>query len=111
MFIEPIGPVECVRDEGGWFYHPIFNCCDDNDEILPANFFSAFGVETRTVMMEEDLDGDTFEEWVELGDIDISLWNPSRPDGDGWFVLVIDDTEDGPRCIWGRELATHGEEQ
>ncbi|EHU9778498.1 hypothetical protein KZ562_005197, partial [Escherichia coli] len=33
---------------------------------------------------------------------DISAWEPERPEGDGWFIGSIHDTEDGPVCIWLR---------
>ncbi|HGV2417417.1 TPA: hypothetical protein ACNCFI_004887, partial [Escherichia coli] len=34
---------------------------------------------------------------------DIAAWEPERPEGEGWFVGSIHDTEDGPVCIWLRE--------
>jgi hypothetical protein len=34
----------------------------------------------------------------------ISDWQPSAPAGDGWFIGSIHDTEDGPVCIWLREV-------
>ncbi|MEH0046558.1 hypothetical protein, partial [Escherichia coli] len=33
---------------------------------------------------------------------DISAWEPERPEGEGWFIGSIHDTEDGPVCIWLR---------
>ncbi len=33
---------------------------------------------------------------------DISAWEPERPEGDGWFIGSIHDTEDGPVCVWMR---------
>lgn len=36
------------------------------------------------------------------GDIDILVWQPSKPQGDGWFIASIYDTEDGPVCLWVR---------
>lgn len=34
---------------------------------------------------------------------DIAAREPERPEGEGWFVGSIHDTEDGPVCIWLRE--------
>ena len=36
---------------------------------------------------------------------DISAWEPERPEGDGWFIGSIHDTEDGPVCVWLRNKA------
>ncbi|EJN3771908.1 hypothetical protein NVA45_004960, partial [Escherichia coli] len=33
---------------------------------------------------------------------DIAAWEPERPEGEGWFIGSIHDTEDGPVCIWLR---------
>ncbi|MCM4583816.1 hypothetical protein MMO12_31780, partial [Escherichia coli] len=38
-------------------------------------------------------------------DADISAWEPERPEGDGWFIGSIHDTEDGPVCVWLRNKA------
>ncbi|ENZ4931634.1 hypothetical protein ACNBFU_005418, partial [Escherichia coli] len=36
---------------------------------------------------------------------DIAAWEPERPEGEGWFVGSIHDTEDGPVCVWLRNKA------
>ncbi|MBI0992564.1 hypothetical protein HCI46_10105, partial [Escherichia coli] len=33
---------------------------------------------------------------------DIAAWEPERPEGEGWFIGSIHDTEDGPVCVWMR---------
>ncbi|HFO5431081.1 TPA: hypothetical protein ACHKAL_003391, partial [Escherichia coli] len=33
---------------------------------------------------------------------DIASWKPERPEGEGWFIGSIHDTEDGPVCVWLR---------
>lgn len=43
---------------------------------------------------------------LESGDPDCSYWEPSKPDGEGWFCLAIYDTDDGPSCWWGRRVVT-----
>ncbi len=40
--------------------------------------------------------------WTQLVPI-LPHWEPERPEGEGWFVGSIHDTEDGPVCIWLRE--------
>lgn len=33
---------------------------------------------------------------------DIAAREPEWPEGDGWFIGSIHDTEDGPACVWLR---------
>lgn len=42
-------------------------------------------------MVDPDMDGG-----------DLSSWQPEQPNGEGWFVGSIHDTEDGAVCIWLR---------
>ncbi|MGH8345047.1 MAG: hypothetical protein ACRES5_00555, partial [Pseudomonas sp.] len=42
------------------------------------------------------------DRYFESGDPDCSYWEPERPEGDGWFCLSINDTDDGPDCWWAR---------
>ena len=32
-----------------------------------------------------------------------NAWTPKRPDGDGWSLVAVFDTEDGPACWWMRD--------
>ncbi|EJK3611927.1 hypothetical protein NLA20_005165, partial [Escherichia coli] len=47
------------------------------------------------------MDEDDFD--LDAAGPDIAAWEPERPEGEGWFVGSIHDTEDGPVCIWLRE--------
>ncbi len=47
------------------------------------------------------MDEDDFD--LDAAGPDIAVWEPERPEGEGWFVGSIHDTEDGPVCIWLRE--------
>jgi len=31
-------------------------------------------------------------------------WEPSKPAGDGWHLIAINDTEDGPMAWWARPV-------
>ena len=41
--------------------------------------------------------------WGE-GDIDaVKEWQPTPPNGEGWFLVSINDTDDGPVAWWAKE--------
>ncbi|MEL3807043.1 hypothetical protein V2V80_35145, partial [Pseudomonas aeruginosa] len=60
------------------------------------------GLELQTVFMESDAPRlyDSAR-----SDQRYSEWIPTRPEGSGWFVLSIHDTENGPVCQYVRPLA------
>ncbi len=104
-----IEPAEVVRDEDGFFYHPCLP--DDDNEFIPIAWFTERGIETSAAEMEYDATPNEWDRYTETGEADCSYWEPSRPDGDGWFILMIGDTEDGPQCVWGRPIAKAENEQ
>jgi len=91
-------PVE--RDQYGYWTHPIYNEFCDGRESIPVEEFNQWladqglkwSVQYRD---EEDID-------LSVDGYDISTWQPAAPEGDGWFVASIHDTEDGAVCIWLR---------
>ena len=52
--------------------------------------------------MENDAPPQVIADW-EKGK-NISDWLPSALEGEGWFIGSIHDTEDGPVCVWLREV-------
>lgn len=109
MTIKPIEPVEVVRDADGWFSHPQYMTEPEFADVewLSQQEFDKYtserGIETGITYMELD-DDELYDRYVNDGLCECSAWEPSRPAGDGWFVLSIHDTEDGPICVWGRRL-------
>lgn len=99
-------PVE--RDECGFWTHPDYFCPANGNEYGVFGEFEEWlnenNLETYTLSLESDIEQEEFAEKYFSGecDGDISLWEPTKPDGDGWFVGSIHDTEDGPYCIWLR---------
>jgi Lar family restriction alleviation protein len=92
-------PRKILRDEQGFLTHPDFPICDEGthaDALLEA-----FGIESRFRSMENDLP-DLHERWCDEGLDDCSEWTPTPPEGDGWLLLSIYDTEDGPYALFGR---------
>ena len=95
------------RDEYGNWTHPEYEKFCDDREVVPESEFndwlSANGLTWQVVYRSDSLDGGPDES-------DFSGWEPEKPEGDGWFVGSIHDTEDGAVCIWlrhGGEVA-HG---
>ncbi|PIJ42122.1 hypothetical protein [Tatumella sp. OPLPL6] len=99
---------EVIRDGLGFWTHPdFFEPANGNDYGLPGEFESWLadnGLEVFTLGLEYDDNASEFAEKYANGDFDadISGWNPTRPDGERWFIGSIHDTEDGPYCIWLR---------
>jgi hypothetical protein len=96
-----LAPRETFRDDHGWLAHPDVPVCDEGTRV--DKFLEAFGIETRFRSMESDLP-DLHERWCDEGLDDCSEWTPTRPEGDGWLLFEIYDTEDGPYAMFGRDL-------
>jgi len=96
-----LAPREIERDNDGWLTHPAMPVCDEGvryDELL-----AAFGIETRFVDMESDVSAEEFDRLVESNDSAFPDWNPSPPEGEGWRLLEIFDTENGPYALFARK--------
>ncbi|RQZ78809.1 hypothetical protein DF056_20650 [Burkholderia cepacia] len=94
-------PRDIVRDQYGMLSHPVIPYLDE--DVNYQTFFNAFGIESTFVCMETDVDGDAYDQYVESNDPNCSFWTPSTPAGDGWLLLEIYDTEDGPVALYVRE--------
>ncbi|XZG69280.1 hypothetical protein ACTSKR_11510 [Chitinibacteraceae bacterium HSL-7] len=98
-------PATPERDSYGYWSHPDypdFNEGTNSIEITRA--FNAAGVASWALTeMEDDLDFDhpAYVRYFEEGEADIHDWDPTPPRGDGWFLLSIYDTEDGPVAVFG----------
>lgn len=100
------GPVE--RDENGYWCSRALPHCDEDVDY--AKLLSAFGLETRIVDAESQMEIDAYEAMCEAGGC--IAWTPLPPDGEGWVMVSLHDTEDGAvafyvRPIWERAAAPH----
>jgi hypothetical protein len=43
------------------------------------------------------------DQWYDAALDDCSGWSPAPPAGEGWLLLEIYDTEDGPYAMFGRD--------
>lgn len=101
--MQQIKPMEPQRGQHGYWTHP------DVPDIETDAQFKAWqaehGFQLSIVLLESD-DGigseDVRQRYFEEGDSDILAWQPSKPDGEGWFIVSIHDSEDGPVCLWIR---------
>ena len=97
------------RDEDGYWTHPSMPQFEETEAAKGRAWLAATGLETHVAYLEdEELDHPAAARyWGDEGSPDVSDWEPPRPEGHGWFVLSIHDTEDwGPICAWARHKET-----
>ena len=101
--MQKIQPMEPQRNEGGWWTHPDMPVIETSEQF--DEWQKQQGFQLCIVMLDGDA-GDGAEEayktYLDGAVADCSAWQPSTPEGDGWFIVSIHDTEDGPACIWIR---------
>lgn len=93
------------RDQFGFWTHPNYPDLADNCSSNEAQeTLRRLGLELQTVFMESDAPRlyDSAR-----SDQRYSEWIPTRPEGAGWFVLSIHDTDNGPVCQYVRPLGEH----
>lgn len=101
-----IEPAPVIRDENGFFKHPDLPDFDEGDGDRCKAWIAEQELEVAMVSLEYHSNEAISERYFEAGDPDCSYWEPDRPDGEGWFCLAIQDTDDGPVCWWARPLVT-----
>lgn len=90
------------RDEYGCFYHPDIPSWDDEREESIAPLLKAQGFDLQCV--PGDFSDEAMEEGGERYWQEMREWNP-EPEGDGWRLVAIYDTEDGPYSMFVKPLA------
>ncbi|MGY8830077.1 MAG: hypothetical protein ACKVIS_11090 [Pseudomonadales bacterium] len=93
--------VKVERDKYGHWTHPVWPKSDDDDAI-PKAWFIDRGLQLFTVDFEDDAPEELVNNYFESGEPDVSSWEPTKPEGSGWFVFSIHDTDNGPICAWVR---------
>lgn len=100
-----IQPMEVTRDADGWWSHPAIPEFDEDYSAWKA-WLVAQGLETQHAQLEdEDESHPSYIAYFENGEASVAEWHKDLPSGDGWFVLSIHDTEDGPTWVWARRIA------
>lgn len=99
-------PVE--RDSRGFWTHPDFFVPANGNEFGVEGEFDAWKAFNRVTgaigWMECEENADELQSAYDAGDCDLSMWQPTQPNGDGWFMASIHETEEGPVCYWLRPL-------
>ncbi len=93
------------RDQFGFWTHPNYPDFADNCSSSEAQeTLRRLGLELQNVFMESDAPRlyDSAR-----SDQRYSEWIPTRPEGAGWFVLSIHDTDNAPVCQYVRPLGEH----
>ncbi|MFB5948416.1 hypothetical protein [Klebsiella pasteurii] len=102
----PIGPVDVERNEDGYWTHPAAALQPDWDEGTASTeiqeWYRAQGLEVEIVNLE-DQDYDLQDQILE-GTATLREWDPLPPDGGGWFLFCIFDTENGAHAEFARRL-------
>lgn len=99
------------RDSEGYWTHPAHPEFEEGQDAEAAAWFKAQQLQTDVAYLESEAEDHpaVVSYWGDAGDSNISAWEPPRPEGAGWFVLSIHDTEDwGPVCVWVRHAAQQG---
>lgn len=94
-----LGEASWSRDNNGCGINPDMPCFDDFSQAI--KFFDIFGIELIAGYAESELDADSY--LVLTHSNDFSNWTPEAPDGEGWVLVAIFDTEDGPAAWWLRQ--------
>ncbi|HAV7522859.1 TPA: hypothetical protein JLF52_004231 [Escherichia coli] len=98
-----IKEVPVIRDEYGYWTHPEYEKFCDGRGYISSEEFNAWMEANSLQWAICTMDEDDFN--LDADGPDISAWEPERPEGDGWFIGSIHDTEDGPVCVWLRNKA------
>lgn len=88
-----------MRDEDGHIQHPDMDGIGF-DEFDMGPQLRAIGLHSTTVCFESDASHEQRERYSDSDSPDCSYWTPSRPDGEGWLLAAIYDTEDGPVALY-----------
>lgn len=96
-----IQSVPVVRDENGMFLHPGLPLFEEGDGEAFKQWLADQGLIVKTASLEY-ADEAIADRYFESHDPNCSHWEPDQPEGEGWFCLSINDTDDGPVCWWAR---------
>ena len=112
MEINQLKPVDVVRDEYGFWTHPVLDqylhqVLGDREFMTESEHIRMvihFNIDLHRDEMEWDCTEELADKYWGDGDIDaVKEWLPTPPNGEGWFLVSINDTDDGPVAWWAKE--------
>ena len=96
-----------ARDAQGWATHPDLDLqrFNKDEEHLDLKALAEAGFDAHMVVMEYDTnEGDAaYKAYWDDGEADVSAWTPTPPEGEGWQLIGIWDSEDGPFAMFIRQ--------
>ncbi|EEZ5398413.1 TPA: hypothetical protein IBX17_004844 [Escherichia coli] len=95
-----IREIPVVRDEYGCWTHPEYKKFCAGREYISTEEFDVW-MEKNNLQWAITYRDEGCADPDACG-ADVSVWEPERPEGDGWFTGSIHDTEDGLVCVWLR---------
>lgn len=98
-----LAPRTIKRDAQGFLTHPAMPIGDEG--VRADDLLAVFGIEAAFVCMESDAPDEVTERYFDTEtDPSCADWTPTPPAGDGWALLEIYDTENGPYALFGRAM-------
>lgn len=98
----PAEPMEPQRDDMGEWWHPAFPWDDVPEETNAEPYINAWGYETHFVQVEDEDNSQELWDQIQEADGSFACWTPTKPDGDGWFLAAIYDTESCASALFVR---------
>lgn len=89
------------RDENGHVQHPDMDGIGW-DEFDMGPQLRSIGWHSQIVAFESDASAEAQERYDAGNSPDCSYWTPTPPQGDGWLLAAIYDTEEGPVALFVR---------
>lgn len=87
------------RDENGFWCHSALASLQEGDRI--DKHPDLMDSECAFIDMESNASDELNDRYVD-GKAGAEEWTPTPPDGEGWVLLAIYDTEDGPYACFAR---------
>ncbi len=99
-----IKPELVERDELGYWVHSQIPETESSEIV--KEWMNKNKLDHSLTFMEGDIDYDhpIYKSYFEDGNPNFSNWEPSKPEGRGWFIGGIYETEEGPVCMWLRQV-------
>lgn len=97
-------PMEPKRDKNGYWDHPGFPWLYMEEGMDVQAILEGMGFVVTFGWAESQLTFEEHDQMIEANDF--SNWRPEKPEGKGWYLISIRDTENGAAAIWVRKKAS-----
>lgn len=87
------------RDNYGFYLHSALANLEEDKPI--TSLPEAEGMIFYYLAFDNDVSEEVLDKYIESGSPDVSFWQPSSP-GNGYFLVAIYDTEDGPYACFAK---------